>query len=904
MIKRVIVICLFLFPILKASAGNINIELLRDCSIALEPGQHCTFAFKVSNSGSSPVNLSPEFNIPAGWTCICPDTSFFIGPGEISIRLMTIIIPMRIPSGSYNFSYILSIKETGEIVLLTREIKVREKAGIAVKSIDAPSYILAGEPFYTTFLVKNMSNSAQRISLVSRNAQITGDSVLQLPADASAEVKLLTNTDKNIPATQNEIITLEARLSGSLDNDLQKRSFGNEFIKVIPLREKQSDRFYQLPVDVKIVSLGKQTGTGKILSGWQGEIYGKGYLAPFSSQQLEFRFRGPDQFQISPLGMTEEYFISYSSGIISAFAGDKTFSLTPLTEQCRFGRGAEFSFTKGNTSWGAFYANARYTPFVKNEQAVYGSFRWKNESFVTTSFLRKITSDESDPANLFSVMAGSTFFKVLKVNAEMATGYRDNKNGSSLRVDLQGEISKFNISGQYIYADASYPGYYSNSRIANVTAWMAVCSKISTSVTINHDDQNAALDTLLGTAPASENYLASIIYRFKKENYLILTGGTTQRKDRMPLQSFYYKENSFRALFSQKSGKVTFQLEGEAGQTHNLRDNVQGSVWSSQVNISFIASKSMNITAFAGQVNSLRYTGNRYNQWMYGGGIYYNLKNNFNLYARYQNTFSPEEYYLDRNVLDFHMGYKLGRYQEINMVCRKTLVRKRKDDENLAFSVGYVLHLRAPVKKTGQTVTVSGTLHKSGNTTIDGIILHLNGHTAVSDKEGNFTFVNVRPDTYNMIVEKTSMVFGEIIDHKMPVTVNAVSGAETRIDLNIVKACRITGNLAYLDNNTRPNERQHASPFINGAVLIEITNGEDTYRKLTDSDGAFSINNLRPGVWRVNVYPSALEEGKVLEQKEFQLNLQAGEEHLLTIGVVNKSKNIRFQQEDVKIEYR
>ncbi len=902
MISRSIIVLTFLLTFQRIHASEVGIEVLRDCSVPLDAGAHCTFAFRVSNHGTGTLHLVPSVGLPQNWKCICPDTVFSLAPAESGIRLVTVIIPLKTAAGAYSLDYRLFVRESGETVSLNSNLTVKEKTGIGLSLLDAPAFVLAGEPIHAFFSLSNLGNRTVSVKLKAKRGSSLKDSIQLLPPDSMVMIHLVYHTEPDLPRTRDEVITLEATING-LQDVADKKARASAFVRVIPLREKKAPRYYHIPATGRLALLGKQTGQGEIRSGWQGELTGGGTLSPGSPQIIAFGLRGPDQFQISPLGLTEEYYIRYRDRVVDVFAGDKTFSLTPLTLQSRYGRGSEITVGNERLQWGGFYSKARYTPFVRDEQAVYSRYMFRKDAYLQAAGLRKNIAPEQRAANIVSLSGGVLLFGKMKASGEISGGAMGSEHGYAYRSELSGKFKKLDYSAHFTYAGPDYPGYYKNSRMAGLALSLSVNSRITASLSVNQDDQNASLDTLEGISPYTGYLRGGLIYRYHAGNYLMITGGVSERKDRMPLQGFHYRENNLRAQLSQKLGFLNLRAEAETGLTRNIRDQVSGGLFSSMTHLEATVSKAFSLNAFAGQVNSYRYGGSRQNQSIFGGGLNIALKNGLSLYGRYQNAYSPEEYYLDRNLLDVNVGWRFGQIHEIRATGKKTLVRKRKDEENMVFAMMYVVHLPIPVKRTTPAGTVSGKVAGPDGVAVAGVILRLNGHTAVTDKQGTYRFVNVKPGSYLLLIDRSSLDFGLIPDIRMPVSLEVVAGMETGFSFGLIRSGEISGTAVYRNGNGS-SSKPFSETAGNNALLIEIRMGDEVQRRLTDSKGAFSFKNLRPGNWEVMVYRASLADDKIIEKTGFQVNLPAGETVIIEPGITDKKRTIRFQQEELKINYR
>lgn len=61
-----------------------------------------------------------------------------------------------------------------------------------------------------------------------------------------------------------------------------------------------------------------------------------------------------------------------------------------------------------------------------------------------------------------------------------------------------------------------------------------------------------------------------------------------------------------------------------------------------------------------------------------------------------------------------------------------------------------------------------------------------------------------------------------------------------------------------------------------GSVLVVLTNGEATFRRLTDTEGRVRLGGLAPGKWRVSVDAGTVQQGYVPAAETLELDVAPG----------------------------
>ncbi len=80
-------------------------------------------------------------------------------------------------------------------------------------------------------------------------------------------------------------------------------------------------------------------------------------------------------------------------------------------------------------------------------------------------------------------------------------------------------------------------------------------------------------------------------------------------------------------------------------------------------------------------------------------------------------------------------------------------------------------------------------------------------------------------------------------------------------------------------------------------TLVEITEGQEVLRQLTDEEGRFSFEDIRPGRWELKIRDYHLPTHHYLEQDEFQVELKPGEQKEVEVRVLPRLRPIQIIDE-------
>lgn len=162
----------------------------------------------------------------------------------------------------------------------------------------------------------------------------------------------------------------------------------------------------------------------------------------------------------------------------------------------------------------------------------------------------------------------------------------------------------------------------------------------------------------------------------------------------------------------------------------------------------------------------------------------------------------------------------------------------------------------------------------------------------------------------------------------MPLTVEVVGGESTEVDLGVVRAAQLSGKVLVMPANGNGNGNNGnggngngngANGNGNGAVvigepgnnkgrreptglanvLVELANGQEILRRITDQKGEFLFDSIRPGSWHLKVYDHNLPAYHYLETPEQDLTLEPGARAEITVRILPKVRQIKFIDEGV-----
>jgi hypothetical protein len=263
----------------------------------------------------------------------------------------------------------------------------------------------------------------------------------------------------------------------------------------------------------------------------------------------------------------------------------------------------------------------------------------------------------------------------------------------------------------------------------------------------------------------------------------------------------------------------------------------------------------------------------------------------------------PEDYYTDRNLFEILFHQQIFRGHEIDLSGRYTLQRGELGNKDFIFSLRYTLRMNVPTQKIAEYTTLSGNIKNLGVKKVDGIRLMLGNHLSITDRSGNFIFKNVIPGDYVLEMDRSTTEIGDIPDVNVPASL-VLTEKENIFNFGLTSAANIEGNIEYSENQAsfaqlaiKKDKKKKEN------LIIEASNGDQTYRKMAVIGENFDFTYLRPGEWKVKIYRNGLDKRYKIPIDEFRFNLKPSEIKKLTIHVIKQQTEVKYQQETIKVSY-
>ena len=912
---------LFIAGTLEARQRGVQVRISGQELLETEPKNVVTTTFEATNTSDEELEFISDVKLPAGWKLIIPSFPFRLAPNATEIRLAGFFIPQTALAGKYEIIYrVSSVKDPSISDLARIFVKVLPVTKLQAEFLQAPESVIAGEPYEAIFSVINASNTENRIVIKVQSGQglpytVVPDKITLVTGE-SKTVKVTVQTDEKLRKGFKHHLRLTVR---SVEDE-KMRGRARCTVNIIPKITGEVDRFHRIPAKITFSSAG-QTGEEK-KTGFQGEFSGRGKLSEGGEDEIEFLFRGPDTIEeVSMFGQRDRYFAGYRSKSLGLRIGDDYYSLSRLTEQSIAGRGIDGTLSSGDFEFSAYHMQTRWLDPENKETAFHFNYLFSDRYRIGLNLFNK-KSDIED-AKVASLQGKLEPFDNTNIEFEAAYGKDDSRHDNAYWLNF---YSSPDWGGayrlEYIYAEPDFPGYYRDKEYISGNFFYPIKKDLTLNATLRQEKNNLDLDPSLESSALSRYGQLGLNYRFKTGTTLSIESRFRTREDRLAESDFDDRELTHRIRLGQSFKKLSFNVSAERGKTKDRLTDQTSNVGKYEGSFYFMPTHNQ---SYGGYV---RYSTYRNPESEDRDTINTGLTGSFKIAERANLSLRLDRYHTmgtdsgDRHNFDLALSYLFPNKSRISAHGRHTLYGRNSDQEDeTAFIVEFTVPFGLPVGRKKSAGMLEGYVRdQETGQPIPNAILRLNGATAVTDSDGEFTFPALKPGDFYLNVDSASIGLERIPVQKTPLEVRVKGGKEESVNIGITKSAVFTGKIMVYEfvkedglqkgftiANNKGIGKEGKSKMVEDSgmtnALLEFKSKQEIWRVLTDRKGRFRFDDIRPGQWILTVRADNLPEYHYLEQDIFEIDLAPGEKKEMLIRVLPRKRTIRIiEQGEILIE--
>lgn len=853
----------------------------------LKPGRTETVVLQVENIGYQADSFSWKIDIPKPFkTTLLPGTKVIDSMSAASF-FFNFSIPANCPAGNYTIVAYLYIRKTVvDTVSFTINVEKVSDFEFILKQSDP--YVRSGGTIQVEALLSNRGN-AREIFLMQGNRDIPLEwRQLSIDPGETREIYFQITAPSDVMRTTDFNYTLKVSADSFENAKTVQRT-----IKVFPIKSEKPDPFHRFPVNIthSIISRNDRPGVS-----YQLNLNGNGSLDSAGKHLVEYYYLGPNQDNAARLGMFNQWYVTYQNKNHLLFSiGERSFHGGRLNDINRFGRGIEAAYLGKHFQMEINTVEPRFQREVQR---------------VSSLVLRKVVSDSFSIGSIFTlkqeanigltpvVSLGANYnnSRSFLASAEAALSRDpDNNIGYALMYDTRLMREQFGISHSLIYSSAGFRGYFNNSLMINGGLSYQL-KRMSLGLGGNINQLNPSLDTVFGAAPYGHNLAPFITYRYQKSNNLSLQTASRQREDRGISKAFFFRESLLRLVWNHYTGNMNFSTTLENGRTINRLTSKSDQFYEGSFQAGYYRQEKFNARVFVQVSRNIRFTNEAETYLIYGGFFTAEISKKGMISAQYQNRFLADQLYTDRSRLDLRAEYVLHKHHVIGVFANQALLFNFNNRGDFIYGANYRIQLNVPTQRIMSLGSLYGRIMVPDGRNPEDLLLFMEGEAAITDENGRFFFNGLKPGQYRLRIDKSSLGIDLIPDTMMPLPVLIEPSVKKEIGIQLIQASRIEGVFVI----TRPPGyvRSSQNELYMPTILLELSNGQETYLLNNDNKGLFRYYGLKPGKWKLRIIGGVWQKDYSIKEMEQIIELKTGEELRISISLQPKIQKIKFKNSE------
>ena len=865
----------------------VDVQLAVSGGITAKPGSIVAVGVKVTSRTSVGGTFRSTINLPEGWKVVIRDFPFDLPPRGSDIRLISFSIPPDAAAKQYQIEY--SVRDsTGTEGSTAIQVIVPPVIQLELAVLEAPRIVVAGATFPTVFLLSNKGNSATSIHLRTRSSNsfpIIIDSAVQ--HFGPREVRQLivgVATDSKLGKISH---TLELEAVSGEDSTVNVRA--SSVVEVVSRATNVENEYFEYPVTLRLREVGEDR-----LFATQAEAFGSGSLSEQHSDRLEFLFRGPETQTKSVLGQRDEYHVTYHSKNLEAYAGDLNYTLSTLTEYGRFATGAGGQAIVGPLTAGGFYNENRWSTQSQKEDAGYLTYSIAKSASIGLNYLQKRDQSSSDIATvrgLFEPITGTN------LDLEYGSGMKDGKRDDAYSARLNGYQPWIGYDVRYVRAGPEFGGYYQDISFLSATINLQASRNIRIETYARQETRNLARDTNQIYAPNDQSYQIGAAYTDFAAIYLL----RNIHKDDFSNSKYNRQEDVIQGRLGYNFRNANIYVNGDYGTTRDEMLNQDFPFRRVALNASFRPVGNQNYNASVEYTNGQdAYTSENQerisaslNAWiLFGQSTQFQM----NLYTSRLNVVPVQTYNLIEASLEhiFPFGHKIA------LRARESIISPATSGNQTAYALEYSIPVGVPIKRITAVGQLRGTVRDETGKGLANVLISVGEDAALTDRKGEYFFASLKPGSIFLTIDRATIGLDRIAKQSMPMEVKILGGEETALDLGVTRSVLVTGTVLLFGSKEQALGDTTTSSIPLGGipgVFLELTNGTDYNRRVTDNHGRFSFTDIRPGKWMLHVIGGDIPEYHSILPETIDIDAAPGDKNDVMIEVRPRRRTIKMLQE-------
>ncbi len=855
--------------------------------LAAAPGEVVTAIFTVTNTGTETRSFKASADLPAGWRRIGSSNSFDVSGGDTVRRLISFRVSADAPVGSFDIRY--RVTDVGAPLVFDSgvvTVAVGESDRFDITLLRAPSWVVSGDDYQIALVLSNRGNATRHIRLL---AKITPETTFDMSLDEltvfePGERQTLRVDIRATQATQRkqrQWLRLHVTSDGVVLNEIAVP------VDVLPTGG-YADRAGRMPASVTLHSF-----TGHRGSGAQVEFDAHGPLRNGGTDIIEVGIRTPDRSTASLFARRDEYRVAYVSKSWAVMLGDHAFSLSPLTEYGRRGRGVGASATAGALTATAFFSRGRYALPREDVVGVGLKYSLSDALRFGANFL-----DKSGflPGESITIRSEFEPIRDVKLDLELGDGGDSGVRSSAFAAGVSGSRKFGSIDARYMKTGRAFPGLYPDRTVASMSFSARPTRNVRFDASASTDERRLQFASAAGSIVQSKYVRGGPTYKFEfLRSKVNLSAAYKYRAQNADFGSAGENRNhlsteltadieigrySLGASVEHGSVYASFVGERRAASRYELATRARYRSFSWNVAASFDRGAAM--YRLEGQETALISVGAN-------GNIGSSFAWGVDAFAMFDRSFIARQY---RSVAT-RATYQLPFGHHVGVRAQVTAIGVGGGLYGHDVGVTYRVPFSIPTLRKSEMRIRGRVVDAETGEGVTDALVRVGKRTGQTREDGRFTVPIAGTETEYLLLDGASVGLDRVPLIEMPMAVSDDVIA-SEIEIPVAVAGSISGivNRFVFENGALQTGSLTASAPEPG-VVIEFSDGIGRIRTTSSVDGTFRAPRIRPGTWTVRIVYASLPETYGVGEP-VTVHVAPGQRVDIELKTVPRRRQIRF----------
>jgi len=264
----------------------------------------------------------------------------------------------------------------------------------------------------------------------------------------------------------------------------------------------------------------------------------------------------------------------------------------------------------------------------------------------------------------------------------------------------------------------------------------------------------------------------------------------------------------------------------------------------------------------------------------------------------YQKDYDFDELDEVQNYLQAQLNYNYHRKQMLSVAVSQSSLPVFPIKKELLITASYSFVVNAPISKNKTVGSLTGKITSAEKNNLEGILVFLDDHIAMTNEKGVFHFYNLKPKTYRLYVKQSSLPKNKIIVMQQPIDIDILPNKETEVILEMGNTGSLFGQIIFEETTV-----MQSSKFIKKLpiLVVKITKEDNTFYTKTDKDGQFWFKELTPGDWTVELVVRNLLNDFTFSETQKNVPVASDEEVKIFFKASNKNREIKKSNKTFKL---